>query len=390
MAVKQVEFYKHNLEQEDIEQLMAVLNSTFLTTGPVTADFEQRFGEYTGMPHVIATNSCTSAMHLALEALGIGPGDEVITTPMTFVATALAIRHTGAHPVFVDVEPETGLMDVSKIEAAITPRTKAILPVHLYGCMVDMRGVFAVAAEHGLRIVEDAAHCVEGARDGVRPGQLSDAVCYSFYATKNLACGEGGAVAVHDPALAQRIRCARLHGMSSDAAARYKTPYRHWDVQTPGWKANMDSIHAALLVKQIDRLDDNLVKRQALADRYREKLAVIPGISLPRERGKNACHLQTVWVSAEQRDWMLHYLQEQGVACTVNYRAVHTLDYFQKTYHHKPEDFPIAHDIGLRTITLPLYPKLTEEEQDYVIDVLTTAQRALSLEESPQGQLQSV
>jgi dTDP-4-amino-4,6-dideoxygalactose transaminase len=367
-----VEFFRHSITEVDIAQVTDVLRATFLTAGPVTARFEKRFSEYTGLDHTIGLNSCTAALHLSLLALGVGPGDEVITTPMTFIATATAIMHTGARPVFVDIEKETGLMDVSKIEPALTPRTKAVIPVHLYGSMVDMKTLRDIADRHGLKIVEDAAHCIEASRDGIRPGQLSDAACYSFYATKNITCGEGGAVATRNGALAERIRRLRQHGMSREAADRYAGNYRHWDMVDIGWKYNMHDISAALLIDQLRRIQAYLKKRESIWKRYDAAFNRIPGIRIPQTRGKSACHMYTIWVDPKKRDRILHHLQERGVGVAVNYRAVHTLTYFKKTFGFKPSDFPIAWEIGRKTITLPLYPGLGIKEAAYVIETVSS------------------
>ena len=371
-----VEFFRHSITVADIARVDDALRATFLTAGPETARFERRFSEYTGLSHTIGLNSCTAALHLSLLALGVGPGDEVITTPMTFIATATAIMHTGATPVFVDVEKETGLMDVSKIEPAVTPRTKVVIPVHLYGSMVNMKAVRDIADRHGLRIVEDAAHCIEASRDGFRPGRLSDAACYSFYATKNITCGEGGAVATLNGELADRVRCLRQHGMSKEAADRYGGKYRHWDMVDLGWKYNMHDISAALLIDQLRRIEAYLKKRESVWKRYDNEFNKIPQIQVHQTHGKSAYHMYTLWVDPERRDRMLHSLQEKGVGVAVNYRAVHTLTYFKKTFGFKPSDFPIAFEIGRKTITLPLYPRLGAEEVAYVIEmvrsVLTT------------------
>jgi len=365
-----VEFYRHGLEPEDIEKVKEVLNSLFLTTGSVTGEFEQKFSQYTGLPYVVGLNSCTAALHLALLTLGVGPGDEVITTPMTFLATATAVLHTGAKPVFVDVEPKTGLIDPSQIKAAITQKTKAILPVHLYGTMADMRTIATIAKANGLKVIEDCAHCIEGERDGVRPGELGDIACYSFYATKNLTSGEGGAVATKNKEGAERIRLLRLHGMSADAVSRYGPLYKHWDMEVLGWKYNMDNIHAALLVRQIGRLDKNWKRRAEIAETYRNRLSSLPSLELPGVRGKSAYHLQTVWVDRGQRDEVLRKMMEKGIGVTVNYRALHTLRYLRETFGFSPSDFPVADAIGERTLSLPLYAKLTDAEVDYVVDSL--------------------
>ncbi len=361
-----VEFYRHALDETDIANVVKVLNSVFLTTGPVTGEFERKFSAYTGMPHVVALNSCTAAMHLTLTALGVGPGDEVITTAMTFIASATSVKHAGATPVLVDVDPETGCIDPAAVEAAITPRTKAIIPVHLYGVMCDMKALRDVADRHGLFIVEDCAHCIEGERDGVRPGQLSDAACYSFYATKNLACGEGGAVATQSEDLAKQVKLISLHGMSKNAAGRYHGLYQHWDMLTLGWKCNLDDIHSALIVSQIDRLDDLWAARNARFNRY-EKGFEGTAVKRPKVIGKSGHHLYTIWVDPARRDELLPAIQQKGIGVAVNFRAIHLLGWFRETYGYKRGDFPVAEAIGDKTISLPFYPKMREEEVDYVV-----------------------
>lgn len=363
-----VEFYRHNLGEQDIENAARVLRSIFLTTGPVTAEFEKMFSDYSGLKRTVAVNSGTAALHLSLLALGIGPGDEVITTPMTFIATATSIMHVGAKPVFVDVEEDTALMDVGRIEEAITQRTKAIIPVHLYGSMVDMEGIQKIADQHNLKVIEDCAHCIEGKRNGIRPGQLSNAACYSFYATKNLTCGEGGAVATNDVELSERVRVLRLHGMSKDAASRYSDYYQHWDMISLGWKYNMDDIHASLLIDQVESLNKNLAKRREICDIYNTAFTIIPSITVPETRGESARHLYTIWVPREKRDEFLHKIQNAQIGVAVNYRAIHTLTYFSESFGFEPNDFPVANRLGQSTISLPLYPKLKDNEIEYVID----------------------
>ncbi len=363
-----VEFFRHNLEEADIQNATRVLRSTFLTTGPVTAEFEKKFSQYLGLEHTVAVNSCTAALHLSLLALGIGSGDEVITTPMTFIATATAIMHTGAKPVFVDVEAHTGLIDVGKVEDAVTSRTRAILPVHLYGSMVDMKSIRDIADRHHLKIIEDCAHCIEGERDGIQPGQLGDVACYSFYATKNLTCGEGGAVATNNSELAAKIRLLRLHGMSKDAATRYSGYYKHWDMISLGWKYNMDDIHAALLVGQINRLSQYWYRREEISKIYDKGFHSFPGIRVPDIKGKSARHLYTIWVDPNKRDKILREIQDKGIGVAVNYRAIHNLSYFRDSFGFKPEDFPAANRIGESTLSLPLYPGLKDSEVEYIVE----------------------
>lgn len=363
-----VEFYRHNLDESNVESVSRVLKSVFLTTGPVTAEFEAKFALYTGLEKTVAVSSCTAAIHLSLLALGIGLGDEVITTPMTFIASAIPIIHVGAKPVFVDVEENTGLMDANKIEKAVTPRTKAMLPVHLYGSMVDMKAIKTIADKYNLKIIEDCAHCLEGERDGIRPGELGDAACYSFYATKNLTCGEGGALATNDAELTSKVRILTLHGMSKDAVTRYSGYYQHWDMISLGWKYNMDDIRAALLVEQIDLIDKYWERREEICKRYDAAFDNIPGVEIPQIRGKSARHLYTIWVEPKKRDEFLRELQDRQVGVAVNYRSIHTLTYFRENFGFRPEDFPIANHIGQSTISLPLYPKLKDSEIEYVID----------------------
>ena len=365
-----VEFYRHALNEDDIQAVAGVLRSIFLTTGPAAAAFEQKFSHYTGLEFTVSLNSCTAALHLALLGLGIGPGDEVIVPAMTFIASATPVWHVGARPVLVDVEPHTGLIDVAKVEAAITPRTKAIIPVHLYGALADMQALSTLARKHGVFIVEDCAHCIEGMRDGIRPGQLADAACYSFYATKNLTCGEGGALATNNPDLAKAAYSLRQHGMSREAAARYTGVYQHWDMATLGWKYNLSDILAALLVGQIDRLDTQWQRRKRLCEAYDTLLRGAPGLDLPVRPGKSACHLYTVWVPGARRDHILQGLQKKDIGVAVNYRAIHTLKYFRENLVYTPEQFPAALEIGQRTISLPLYPALREEEVAYVCGTL--------------------
>ena len=375
--MEKIEFFKHNLTEEDLELANQVLRSLFLTTGPQVAAFEKKFAQYLDSPEAVGLTSCTGAMHLVLLKHGIGPGDEVITTPMTFVATATAILEAGATPVFVDVCPKSGLLLPEAVDAAVSPKTRAILPVHLYGRMVDMRGFARVAAKHGLVLLEDAAHCLEGSRDQVRPGQLSAAACFSFYPTKSMTCGEGGALVCSSPEDAAWYRSARHHGISKNAADRYTKKYEHWDMEMMGWKYNMDDIQAALLLHQIDRLDTYRQRRQDLENLYRELLADVEGLDFleaPVPGEVSGHHLFTVLLPPRlDRDEVIKSVQEQGAGCAVNYRAVHVLRYFRERYAYRPEDFPAAYQIGQRTISLPLYPKLTEGKVARVCEILKKA-----------------
>jgi UDP-4-amino-4-deoxy-L-arabinose-oxoglutarate aminotransferase len=359
-TLTKIDFFRHDLGQPELESLAEVLAGAILTTGETVARFERRFADYMGRSVALGMTSCTGALHLSLVALGIGPGDEVITTPMTFIASATSIIEAGARPVFVDVEPGTGNLDASRIEAALTERTRAILPVHLYGQMCDMGAIREIADRHNLRVIEDAAHCVEGERDGVRPGQLGDTACFSFYATKSLSCGEGGALVTDDLGLAEKLRLLRLHGMNKTAADRFREGYQHWDMVMLGWKYNMSNIEAALLLPQMERLEENWRKRDALARRYERALSNIDGLSLPETLpgARHARHLFTVRIGNGRRDVVIKGLKEAGIGAMVNYRAIHLLTYFRDTFGFREGDFPVAEEIGNETLSLPFYAKM--------------------------------
>jgi UDP-4-amino-4-deoxy-L-arabinose-oxoglutarate aminotransferase len=367
-AQEPIPFFRHDLGQPEVDAVAEVLRGPILTTGAAVRTFERRFADYLGCPETVGVMSCTGAIHLALLALGVGAGDEVITTPLTFIASATAILQAGAVPVFVDVEPDTGNLDAARIAAAIGPRTKAILPVHLYGQLCDMRAIRDVADRHGLVVVEDAAHCVEGRRDGIRPAELSEAACFSFYATKSLTAGEGGAIALRDRAMAEQLRLQRLHGMTSSAEERERAGYKHWDMVIMGWKYNMDNIQAGMLLPQVDRLDANWRRRCALAERYQRALAGIPGIRLPGVRAgvEHAWHLFTIWCYGPARDEVVAGLEREQVGVTVNYRPVHLTRWFRDTFGHRPGTFPVAEAIGAATISLPFYASMPEEHVDEV------------------------
>jgi dTDP-4-amino-4,6-dideoxygalactose transaminase len=374
-----VEFYRHQLGEANLKRLAQVMNTIFLTTGDEVALFEKNFAEYLGEKYVIGLTSATAGLQLSLSALGIGPGDEVITTPMTFVATALSIMHANASPVFVDVEADTGNLDVNLVKAAITPKTKAIMPVHLYGQMVDMVHLKRVAQDHNLFIVEDAAHCLEGVRDNIRVGQLSETACYSFYATKSITCGEGGAVSTSNEQLREMLQKLRLHGMSTDSLHRYTKLYRHYDVDVHGWKYNMSNLQAALLIDQIEEIEKRRQERERVSNYYWASLANCQGLEMPTSKPgiKHGHHLFTIWVDPEKRDHILWALQEQGVGVAVNYRGSHLYTLFRRQFGYKEGDFPNAERIGGRTISLPLYASLRDEEVEYVVQTVKRVLRSL-------------
>lgn len=373
-----IEFFRHQLGEKNLQRFARVMESIFLTTGKEVALFEEKFAGYLGQKFALGLMSGTAALHLALLALGIGPEDEVITTPMTFVATALAIMHTGARPVFVDVEPETGNLDAKLVAQAINAKTKAILPVHLYGQMVNMHHLKEMARAHDLVIIEDAAHCLEGERDGIRVGELADAACFSFYPTKSITCGEGGAVSSNHEFLLEPLKKLRMHGMSTHAEDRYTARYRHYDVDVEGWKYNMSNLQAALLIDQIEEIEPRRQERERLANYYRDSFANLPGLDLPvlLPGVKQGHHLFTIWVSPQKRDTILWELQQNGIGVAVNYRACHLYSIFRNQYGYKEGDLPQAEHIGARTLSLPLYPGLREAEIEYVTETVQKVVRS--------------
>ncbi len=367
-----VEFYRHSINQKDIDNVVRVLNSLFLTTGEAVDEFEKKFSQYLGCKYTVGVTSCTAALHLSLLAYGVGAGDEVITTPMTFIATANSIIQAGAKPVFVDVEPETGNINANLIADAITPKTKAILPVHLYGQMCDMKKIREIADKHRLVVIEDAAHAIEAKRDGIRVGELGDTACFSFYATKNITSGEGGAISTNSKEVAQKLKKLRLHGMSEGAYNRYAKRYEHWDMEILGWKCNMGNIQAALLLNQLENIEKYWQRREEICQRYENAFESNPQITclevLPNS--KSARHMFTILVPAERRDIILWQIQERGVGVAVHYRPIHLLTYYRQTYGYEKGMFPAAERIGDCTITLPLYPKLSNGELEYVIQTV--------------------
>ena len=368
-----VEFFRHTLGAPEVASVGETLASIFLTLGPRTAEFERRLAERLQVEHVVGLTSCSVGLVLALRVAGIGPGDEVVTTPMTFVATPNAALQVGATPVFADIDPRTGLIDAERVEAAITPRTRALLAVSLYGQLPDFRRLRAIADRHGLLLVHDAAHALEATRDGMRSADLADLTAYSFYATKNITCGDGGALAVHDAALAEPLRRLRNHGITKDAATRYGQRYRHWDMVELGYKAAMTDIEAALLLPQLDRIDAQRDRRQALVERYERELASLSDVQLVERTGTSAHHLFAALVPSELRDGVLAGLGERKVGCAVNYRSIHTLTYYRERFGFARSDFPQAAQFGERTLSLPLWPDLPPDDVSVVVDALGKA-----------------
>jgi dTDP-4-amino-4,6-dideoxygalactose transaminase len=370
-----VDFYRHSLGEDEKAAVRGVLDSLFLTTGQKVYAFENAFEDYLGVAAVVCTAHATAALHLAMLAAGIGPGDEVVTTPMTFLSSSNAILYAGGTPVFVDVDAATANIDPAAVEAAITQRTRAVVAVDLYGLMADMVALRAIANRHGLALVEDAAHCVEGRRDGFGPGQLADYGCFSFYATKNLTCGEGGAITARDGAKKNLLRQLGSHGMSKNAADRYAGKYQHWDMERLGYKYNLSDVNAALLLPQLPKLADRLLRREEICRRYEAAFRETPGVSFPvvPEGMTSGRHLFTIWVDPGKRDAVLAGIQARGIGVAVNYRAVHLTKFYQERFGFRRGMFPKAERIGDSTITIPLWPAMTDAQVDEVIAAVKAA-----------------
>jgi dTDP-4-amino-4,6-dideoxygalactose transaminase len=367
------------IDEPEIAEVVATLRSGWIGTGPRTARFEAMFKEYVGAEHAMALNSCTAALHLSMVVSGLGPGDEVITTPMTFCATANSILHTGARPVFVDVDRQTGNIDPERIKSAITPRTKAVLPVHYAGRPARMDVIEAVARENGLLIIEDAAHALEASFHGRRIGTIGDLTCFSFYVTKNVVTAEGGMVTTNNAEFAAKIKMYGLHGMSKDAWKRFSDEgYRHYEVIFPGFKYNMTDLQAALGIHQLARITQGASRRQAIWTRYDEAFADLPLTRpAPVEADTvHARHLYTVLVDPEAlgkaRDQVLGELIAQQIGTGVHYTALHLHPYYRETFGYQRGDYPNAEYIGDRTLSLPLSAKLTDADVADVIDAVRT------------------
>lgn len=366
--------------EAEVEEVVATLRSGWIGTGPRVARFEQMMKEYTGAEHAIATSSCTAALHLSLLALGIGPGDEVITTPMTFAATANSIIHTGAKPVFADVDRGTMLIEPEKIEAAITPRTKAIIPVHLAGRPCPMDEIIALARRHNLWVIEDAAHCIEGRYRDRKIGSISDLTCFSFYVTKNLTTCEGGMVMTNNQEWAERIRTLGLHGMSKDAYKRFSDQgYKHYEVVAPGYKYNMTDLQAALGIHQLERIERSWVRRNEIWNQYQAAFADIP-VHLPvpdTSDIRHARHLYTLIVHeaecGKDRDEILDRLAQMKIGTGVHYTALHLHPYYRTRFGFSRGAFPNAEWIGEGTLSLPLSAKLTDTDVEGVIEAVRLA-----------------
>jgi dTDP-4-amino-4,6-dideoxygalactose transaminase len=376
-APESVPFHRPWIDDAAIKGVVEVLESGWLTRGPKTVAFERAFAEYVGTRHAIGLSSCTAGLHLALVALGIGPGDEVITSPITFPATANVVVHQGGRPVFADVDPLTLNIDPVHIEAKITARTRAIIPVHFAGHPCRMDAIVPLARRHGIHVIEDAAHAIEASGPAGKVGAVGDFTAFSFYATKNLTTGEGGMLTTGDDALAERARVLSLHGISQDAWRRYAPDGPlHWETVSPGYKYNMFDIQAALGLAQLGHLEEWWPVRERHVRRYRDGLADLAEVRvLGEEPGiRHAHHLFVVILDTDRleggRDAVMVNLRAAGIGTGIHFRSLSLQPFYRERYGLRPGDLPVAESVSHRLLSLPLYPRMSPGDVDRVLEAM--------------------
>lgn len=374
-----------DVDDQELIQIKESLDSGWVTTGPKTRQFEAEFATAVGAKHAIAVNSCTAAMHLALEAASLRSGDEVITTPYTFAATAEVVRYFDAKPVLVDVDLRCLSIDPTQIEAAISSRTKAIIPVHIAGLPAELDAIAAIAARHGLAVVEDAAHAFPAKYQGRLIGspyppsafRIPHCVCFSFYATKTITTGEGGMIVTDDDALAERCRIMALHGISKDAWKRYTAEGSwYYEIIAPGYKYNMTDIAAGMGLAQLAKAERMALRRQEIAGRYNHAFDSVPQVQTPHDRSdcQHAWHLYMLRLNLNQwridRAQVIEELKRRNIGTSVHFIPLHLHPYYRETYGYRPEDFPVACREYQREISLPIYSKMTDQDVQDVIDAV--------------------
>jgi len=378
MSEEFLPFSRPSISRAAIDEVVACLESGWITTGPRVAQFTENLKEYLGAPHVLPIASATAGLHIALLALNFQPGDEVITTPLTFAATLNMIVLAGAKPVLVDIDPATLNMDMNRLQDAVTDKTRLIMPVHFAGLPVDLDPLYQLAEQRGIRVIEDAAHAIGTEYKGKRIGSFGDTQVFSFHPNKNMTTGEGGCIATRDDELARKMGLLRFHGMDREAWNRFgKSGSQDYQIVLPGFKYNMMDIQAALGLHQLRDLEGFIERRTELVNRYQEVLADWPQFTLPSEPGfshRHAWHLYTPLVNEMEakmnRDEFMARMKEKNVGTGLHYRAAHLYPYYREEFGFAPGDFPHAEDAGERIVSLPLFPSMTDAEHDRVIDVM--------------------
>ena len=373
-----IPFARPLIGEEEIEEVVDTLRSGWLTTGPKTKRFEEEFARFIGVPRALGTSSCTAALHLGLAALGIGPGHEVITSTLTFAATANVIVHLGAKPVFVDIDPHTLNLDLAAVDAAVTSKTRAVIAVHYGGRMCDMPGLLRLCTNRGLYLVEDAAHAVGASLAGRAAGAWGDVAGFSFYANKNLTTGEGGMMTTDSEEVLVKARTLRLQGMTRDVFRRSQTSLPSWryEIVAAGYKYGMTDIAAAIGIHQLAKLPDFQDTRHHLAVRYDAGLAGLPGVSLPAAPAPDMVHAYHLYVvrisraSRRDRDAVFTGLAAREIEASVHFVPLHLQPYFQEAWGYKQGQFPRAEAAFREILSLPLYPGMSDEDQDRVIEAI--------------------
>ena len=367
----QIPFHKAHTTDDEINAATEAVRSGWLTMGPKTVAFEKEFKAYIGSEEAVSVNSATAALHLALKAIGIQRNDEVIVPTNTFVATAEVVTYFDAIPVLCDIEKDTHNIDVSKIETLVTSRTKAIIPVHFAGQPCDMDEIYAIAKKHNLKVIEDAAHAIPSSYKGVKIGNLtgSDVTCFSFYATKTLSTGEGGMATTNNVSYAKSMRINRLHGISRDAWDRYTTKGAwYYEIVDNGCKYNTTDINAAIGMVQLKKQDELRQKRDYIAQKYSAAFIGNPNITTPfiKDDRETSWHLYVIKIA--NRDEVIEELKERGVGCSVHFIPIHKHPYYKERYNYVNEDYPVANSVFERSLSLPIYPDMSDLEIEYVVE----------------------
>ena len=378
-----VPFHQAAVGEEEARAAADVIRSGWLTMGPRTIEFEQKFASYVGAKHAVAVSSCTAALHLALDAIGLKPGDEVLVPTVTFTATGETVAYFGARPALVDVDPVTLTMSVADAERRITPWTRAIVPVHFAGQPSDMAQIHDLAQRHRLRVIEDAAHALPASYRGVPIGALSEVTCFSFYATKTLAIGEGGMITTDSDAVAERTRLMRLHGIGRDAWKRYTAEGSwYYEVVDAGYKYNMTDLQAAIGLVQLAKCDELRSRRALIYERYNEVFSQVAMLEVPtlRDDRESALHLYCLRLNLEQltitRAEFIHRLADRGIGTSVHFIPLHLHPYYRERYGYAPDDLPVAASEYPRYLSLPLFPYMTDEQVDLVTESVVAVAKA--------------
>ena len=377
---REILFHRPSITDEDIAEVVGSLKSGWLTTGAKCFEFERAFAEYLGCKHAVAVNSGTAALHLALDAAGVKRGDAVITSAMTFAATAEVVRYFHARPVFVDIDPCTMNMDVLKLEEKVRElkaegtRLKAIMPVHFAGQPCEMDAVTAIARQYDLKVIEDAAHAFPARYKDKAVGNIGDITCFSFYATKNITTGEGGMAVTNNADWAERMRIMSLHGISKDAWKRYTSEGSwYYEIVAPGYKYNLTDIAAALGITQLRKIDSFHARRNAIAAQYNEAFRDLPCMTIPDVKNdvQHSWHLYVIKLNLEYlsigRGQFIEELKSRGICTSVHFIPLHIHPYYYETYGYKPGDFPVAYETYKRIVSLPIYPEMTNEDVGRVV-----------------------